>query len=205
MPETIKTGRVAGQRASEILKAGGIVVYPTETMYGLGALATNHEAVNKIFQIKQRPPEKLLPVIVCSFNQAQKYFMFSKTDLKLARRFWPGPLSFVLKTKSKKVRAALKSAYVAVRFSSGRLAASIARCAGAPIVSTSANISGKPGCFTLSAVKKQFTHTAIKPDLYIDGGQLKKSLPSTVIRTKDSKMITFREGKIPVKVLRRIL
>jgi len=190
-----------------ILKGGGVIVYPTESLYGLGALATDREAVKKIFKIKQRPLGKMLPVIVGSLNQAQRYFVLSKTDLKLARRFWPGPLSLVLKTKSKKIERALNSKYVdvAVRLSASRFASAVAKRAGAPIVSTSANISGKPGCFTVSAAKKQFTHTTIKPDLYIDGGRLKKSPPSTVIRIRGSKIITFREGKIKIKTLEKFL
>lgn len=198
--ETVKV-----KKAVSILKGGGVVVYPTETLYGLGALATDRGAVKKIFKIKQRPSEKLLPVIVGSLNQAQRYFVLSKTDLKLARRFWPGPLSLVLRTKSKKIERALNSKYVAVRFSASRFASAVAKRAGAPIVSTSANVSGKPGCSTVSAAKKQFTYTVIKPDLYIDGGRLKKSSPSTVIRTRGSKITVLREGKIPVKVLKRVL
>ncbi len=184
------------KEAVSVLKESGVIVYPTETLYGLGALATDREAVKKIFKIKKRPAEKLLPVIVGSVNQTQRYFELSKLELKLARRFWPGPLSLILKTKSAKIERALGSKYVAVRFSSNRLASAIARCAGAPVISTSANISGKSGCFTLSAVKRQLAYFAAKPDLYIDGGRLKKSPPSTVIRMHGKKLGLIREGKI---------
>jgi L-threonylcarbamoyladenylate synthase len=147
---------VAIKRAAEVLSGGGTVVFPTETLYGLAAMATNKAAVQKVYAIKHRPREKLLPVIVGSFAQAQQYFIFSREELTLARRFWPGPLTLVLKTRSKKLAATVGGNRVAVRYSANAVAARLALCAGAPITATSANVSGKPGCFTITSVKRQF-------------------------------------------------
>jgi L-threonylcarbamoyladenylate synthase len=205
MPKILRAGQTAAKAAAKVLRNGGTVIFPTETLYGLGGLATDREAVKKIIRMKKRTSGKILPVIVGSLNQAQRYFVFTKTDLKLARHFWPGPLSLVLKTKSKKIRNALNSDYIAVRFSASRFASDVARYAMAPIISTSANISGKPGCFTVAAVLKQFTLSTVKPDLYVDGGRLKKSSPSTVIRTRGSKITISREGKIKIKMLEKFL
>jgi len=198
MPKMSKTEI---KEAVYILKNGGVVVYPTETLYGLGALATDKKAVKKIFKIKKRDSNKLLPVIVGSLNQAKRYFVFNKTDLRLARRFWPGPLSLILKTKSKRIEHILDSKYIAVRFSANNLAAAIAKSAGAPITSTSANISGDSDCFTISAVKKQFALASVKPDIYINGGRLKKTRASTIVNAKGSKITILREGKISRKLL----
>jgi L-threonylcarbamoyladenylate synthase len=114
---------VAIKRAAKVLTGGGTVVFPTETLYGLAAMATNKRAVGKVYAIKRRPREKLLPVIVGSFAQAQKYFIFSRVELAVARRFWPGPLTLVLKTRSKKLAAAVGGDRVAVRYSATTVAA----------------------------------------------------------------------------------
>ncbi len=205
VPETIKTGQTAVREAARVLRESGVIVYPTETLYGLGALATDRKAVTKISRVKRRPGKKVLPIIVGNLSQAKKHFMFSKTDLRLAKHFWPGPLSLILKIKSPEIKRALKSKDAVVRFSSGVVASEIALLSGAPIVSTSANISGHSGCFTVSAVKRQFANSAAKPDLYVDGGRLRRSPPSTIIRTQNSKITAIREGKVKIKTLEEFL
>ena len=191
------------KRAGEVLSRGGTVVFPTETLYGLAVMATNKKAVEKVYAIKCRPREKLLPVIVGSFAQAQKYFIFSRVELALARRFWPGPLTLVLKTRSKKLAVAVGGNYVAVRWSANTIAARLAICAGAPITSTSANISGKPGCFTIASVKRQLG-ARVDPDLFLNDGTLKRSLPSTIVRVRRGRISVLREGKISTKELKSV-
>jgi L-threonylcarbamoyladenylate synthase len=184
-------------RAARVLAHGGTVVFPTETLYGLAASALNANAVRKVYAIKHRSKEKLLPVIVGSFAQARKYFAFSRTELLLARRFWPGPLSLVLKARSRRLAAAVGGDRVAVRWSANVVAARLAILAGAPIIATSANLSGKPGCFTIHSVKWQFGHAAgvfADPDMYLDGGTLARSLPSTIVRVRRGRIIVIREG-----------
>ncbi len=202
---------VAIKRAAKVLTGGGTVVFPTETLYGLAAMATNKKAVGKVYAIKRRPREKLLPVIVGSFAQAQKYFIFSRVELAFARRFWPGPLTLVLKTRSKKLEAAVGGDRVAVRYSANTVAARLAIYAGVPITATSANISGKPGCFTIASVKRQFGRVVggrssaarVDPDLFLNGGTLKRSLPSTIVRVLQGRIIVLREGKVPARRLIR--
>lgn len=186
---------------------GGSIVFPTETLYGLGAVATNKRAVRKIYLIKGRSAKKLLPVIVGSIGQAKRYFILNRDDLKLMRRFWPGPLSLILKTKSKKLIDAIGSDTLAVRLSSSKLARDLATFCDAPIVSTSANISGQPGCFTISAVKRQLLQAdkSARPDLFINGGKLIKSLPSTIISTSRHGPLLIREGKIKFAAVTRTL
>lgn len=196
-------------QAARVLRAGGTAVFPTETLYGLAALATDRAAVRKVYAIKCRPREKMLPVIVGSFAQAQKYFIFSRAELALERRFWPGPLTIVLKTRSKELAAAVGGDRVAVRFSASHVAARLAILAGAPIIATSANISGKPGCFTLAAVRRQLCRgsgrdaqtRASSPDIFLDGGTLTRSLPSTIVRVRRGKIIILRKGRIPTAAI----
>lgn len=168
--------------------------------YGFAAIATDKDAVRAVYAIKRRPREKLLPVIVGSFVQARKFFIFSPAELLLAKKFWPGPLTLVLKTRSKKLAAAVGSDRVAVRYSANAIASALALGAGAPITATSANISGKPGCFTIAAVKRQFT-SARRPDLFLNGGMLPRSLPSTIVRVQRGRLIILREGAVPSESL----
>jgi L-threonylcarbamoyladenylate synthase len=187
------------KQAGAVLADGGTVVFPTETLYGLAAMATNSAAVRKVYAIKCRSREKLLPVIVGSFSQAKKYFIFSRAELALAKKFWPGPLSLVLATRSRALAAAVGSDRVAVRYSASTVAARLALLAGAPITATSANVSGKPGCFTVLSAKRQLGHVSgrhASPDMFLDGGKLKQSLPSTIIRVKRNCIITIRDGAV---------
>jgi L-threonylcarbamoyladenylate synthase len=208
MPEILKADKAGIKYALNVLKRGGTVVFPTETLYGLGAASTDGEAVEKIYRIKKRPPEKLLPVIVGSMEQAKDYFILSRNDLKLANKFWPGPLSLILRTKSKKLMTALKGDSLAVRFSADPIAGKLAQLLGAPLISTSANTSGKSVCFTIAAVKRQFAGNVEteQPDLFLDGGGLKKSLPSTIVRTEKNGPSLIREGKIPfAKIIEELI
>lgn len=183
-------------QAVDVLKRGGVVVYPTETQYGLGAIATNVDAVKHIFAIKNRPFEKHLPVIVGSLEQARKYFVFSKTDLKLAHQFWPGPLSLVLKTKSKRIAKALGSDRVAVRVSSNSVARELALLVSVPIIATSANISGSIPGRTIREIKQQFASSPSQPDVYLAGRLSKNILPSTIVRTNGASVEIVREGRV---------
>jgi len=201
MSETVKENTFDIEHALDILKRGGTIVFPTETLYGLGALSTNKIAVEKVYQIKRRPKEKLLPVIVGSMEQVQEYFSLGRDDIKLAKKFWPGPLSLILRTKSNKLIDALGNDLLAVRLSANPLAVKLSLHSGAPLISTSANISGRPGCFTIAAVKRQLASLKRpeQPDLFIDGGALNKSQPSTIVRTNKGKLSLIREGKIQFK------
>ncbi len=205
MSETVRDNRTGIKAAATILKRGGTVVFPTETLYALGAAATNGGAVRKIYRIKRRQKDRLLPVIVGSIGQARHYFVLKGDNAKLARAFWPGALSLILRTKSKRLSTSLGNDYVAVRLSANQTAKELAGACRAPIVSTSANLSGKPGCFTVAAVIRQLAKSDHLPDLYIDGGTLRKSPPSTIICAGAKGVSLIREGKVPLQRITRLL
>ncbi len=200
-------------RAGAMLAGGGTVVFPTETLYGLAASVLDASAVRKVYAIKRRSLEKQLPVIVGSFAQARKFFLFSRAELSLARRYWPGPLAIVLKARSRRVALAVGGDRVAVRWSADPVAARLAILTGAPIIATSANLSGKPGCFTVRAVKRQLGGSARRaaravarravagPDMYLDAGTLTRSLPSTIVRVRRGRVEVLREGKISLEMI----
>jgi L-threonylcarbamoyladenylate synthase len=207
VPETLKNNRSGIEHALKILKRGGVVAFPTETLYGFGAIATNNAAVKRIYKIKGRKLNKSLPVIIGDMKQAKKYFTMNRNDLMLANKFWPGPLSLILKTRSKKLKTSLRTDLIAVRLSASPLAAKLARMSGAPIISTSANISGSPGCLTVDDIKDQFANISAsrQPDIFLDGGKLKSSVPSTIVRTEENGILIVREGKIkPKDIIRAI-
>jgi len=185
------------------IKKGGLVVYPTETSYGLGADATNEVAVRKIFAIKKRSSEKSLPMIVGSLRQAEKFVRFSSVARRLGHRYWPGPLTLVLPIKSG-VNLAIGVRFhgtvhgtAAVRVSSHPIARAIVQRLGRPLVSTSANISGKIPCYSIATCKKQFGRRA-KDIIFVDGGRLKKQPPSTIVSVIGKKITVIRQGLIVI-------
>lgn len=181
------------------------MVYPTETLYALGCLATVKKSVRRLNRIKKRPKDNLFPVIVGSVQQARRFFFFSPSELRAAKLFWPGPLSLVLRVKSSSLRNAIGADRIAVRISKNQIASKLARESRAPIVSTSANLSGQYGCFTLRCVKRYFGASSPKPDFFLNGGRLQESLPSTLLIFEKRKWRVLREGKIPSALLQKKL
>ncbi|EKD33162.1 MAG: hypothetical protein ACD_76C00079G0003 [uncultured bacterium] len=193
MPNTHSTSE-----AVQILRNGGTVVYPTETAYGLGADATNANAVKKVFAIKGRAPDMAVPIIVRDLAHAQEIAHFSKKALALAREFWPGPLTLVLPEKKQAGLAkwATQKGYVALRVSSHHVSKELASGLGRPIVSTSANRSGCGSCFDIECVRKQFAGSEYQPDYIIDAGKLPDTKLSTIIRVVEESVEVLRQGEI---------
>lgn len=173
--------------ASAILKKGGLIIYPTETCYGLGADATNLRAVRKIIEVKARKTGKFIPIIISDMKMAEKYIVLNKDIKKLMRKFMPGPLTLVAKKKKIKTKRLLGG----FRIPSNRFAINLVRRFGKPITATSANISGKNPIYKISDIKKIFTD---KVDLIIDSGNLLRRKPSTVFDVSSKRIL--RKGKI---------
>lgn len=179
------------KEAVQILKRGGTVVFPTETAYGLAADATNKKAVKHIFKLKERPLEKSLPWIAASLSMTKKYVTFSPPALKLVKKYWPGPLTIVLPRKKGR-------GTVALRVSGNIIAQKLSADLKKPIISTSANISGEPTCYSAEEVEKQFAKKSLQPDLLLDGGILKKNKPSTIIKIEKNKIVVLRQGAVKI-------
>jgi L-threonylcarbamoyladenylate synthase len=187
------------RRAAAILRRGGLVAFPTETVYGLGANALDEKAVAKIFAKKGRPHDNPVIVHVSDLKMLRKV---AKAPSSLARtliaRFWPGPLTLLLSKKSSlpsSVTAGLPT--VAVRMPQG-LARDLVRLAGVPIAAPSANLSGRPSPTTAQHVAEDF------PDVYVlDGGPAAHGVESTVVSLDPPAVL--REGAIPGDLLRRTI
>lgn len=175
------------KEAIAVLAKGGVVVYPTETAYGLAADVTNAKAVRQIYAIKGREKGMRLPWIVADRQMAEKYVGLSPAMKRLAAKHWPGPLTVVGKK-------------AAVRVSSHPIARALARGLGRPITATSANVSGQPACYSVRAFLKQTGLVSpirrIGPLSFVDVGLLPRRKPSTIVSEQDGKIVVLRQGSI---------
>ncbi len=179
----------------EILKAGGVVVFPTETSYGIGCDATNARAVRKVFAIKGRPDGKGTPLIVESLAVAERWGVFSPTAKKLAKNYWPGALTIVapLPVGSPIAKAVLQDKTIALRVSGNAVARALAKGLGRPLVATSANLSGQPPCYSVRAFLRQVPQGV---DACVDVGALPKRKPTTLVKVIGDTMEVLRQGTI---------
>lgn len=198
--EVIRTRRrlslPAIRRVLAILRAGGTIVFPTETSYGLGCDALDPSALRKVYALKGRPGTKALPVIMADRRMVGRFVRISRAAQGRIRRYWPGPLTLVLP-----IRRALPSALtggrrsLAVRMSSHPIAQQIVRVFGSPIVATSANRSGAPSLYTVRTLRRHFR--AGLPDLVIDAGALPRRPASTIIACSGRRLRLIRAGAVP--------
>ncbi|MFA6391704.1 MAG: L-threonylcarbamoyladenylate synthase [Patescibacteria group bacterium] len=185
------------KRIISLLKAGGIIIYPTETAYAIGGDACNIEVIKKIYSIKKRSAKLPLPVIVGSMLQAKKFVTFDSVSLKLAKKYWPGALTLILKKKNN-IPSLLTAGKrnLALRVSGNLIAQSIALGLGGPLISTSANSSKEKECYSISMVRKQISNLNGLVSVIIDAGKLPSVVPSTIAQIKSNKIVTLRKGNI---------
>ncbi|MBT4210194.1 MAG: threonylcarbamoyl-AMP synthase [Candidatus Komeilibacteria bacterium] len=186
------------QKALEILEAGGTIIYPTETSYGLGCDFYNQTAAAKIYKIKGRG-KKPLSVIVPDIIAASTLVEFSDQSRRLALENWPGALTLVLPFKYKQINHHIDS-HLALRISSHPIADALANSFAKPIVATSANISDNPDSYKPEDIKKQFKDAKFKPDLFINAGELPERATSTIIKFVGDKGEILRQGDIKIKL-----
>jgi L-threonylcarbamoyladenylate synthase len=184
----------------DILKNGGIVVYPTETFYGLGVKFDMEDSLKKLYDIKQRPEEKAMPLIIGNKGLLTVVAAsINDTALSLIDRFWPGPLTLIFlanENLSEYITAGTHT--IAVRIPGESFALQLAKTANFPITATSANPSGLPPAQDAESVIKYFGD---KIDLIIDGGHTSGGLPSTIVDVTGDKIKILREGVIKKELL----
>jgi L-threonylcarbamoyladenylate synthase len=196
--------REAISRAAEIIRAGGLVAFPTETVYGLGADALNPRAVKKIFVAKGRPLDNPIIVHIAELGQLKVLAdSLSAEAVALARRFWPGPLTLVLK-KSARVPDTVTAGQqtVAVRMPRNNIALALIRASGVPIAAPSANLSQRPSGTTGMHV---FYDLAGRIDLVLDAGPVEIGVESTVLDISTQPPTILRPGAVTVEELGSIL
>ncbi len=200
----IKQQRNSILQAVKVLQQGGVVVYPTETAYGLGADATNARAVEHIFELKGRIHKKTVLVLMRDIEMVKEYAHINTEELKLMRAFWPGALTLVLRAKKQAyVRLArgvvARDGAIAVRVSSNAVAAGLVKHLGRPLVSTSANRAGGSNTYSVQSVQKQLgarLRGASFPYYIYDAGRLPRCKPSTVARVYKEKIKILRQGDV---------
>jgi L-threonylcarbamoyladenylate synthase len=186
------------QTALQILQSGGIVAFPTDTVYGLGALAFNNNAIESIYTAKDRPIEKAIPILIGNLSDLNKVAEdIPNMALRFAARFWPGPLTCVIPKKQTLPSAVSATPTVAVRIPDHHDARSLLRAAG-PMAVTSANISGKPSPSTAQEVYNQLNG---RIPLILDGGKTKGGIPSTLVDCTGKEPVILREGPISLSEL----
>lgn len=202
----IKANPQGIKEAVKILKKFGVIVYPTETSYGLGADPFSKKAVKKVFQIKKRKFSKALTVVVADLKMAKKYAQFDKVSLKLAQKHWPGPLTIILNQKTQKKDKQIISDLTrkgtpdfGIRVPGNQFSRTLIKKFGKPLTSTSANISGQKECYNVREIKKQFGKNKFKPDLVLNTGSLPHRPVSTVVSVLDNKIKVLRKGPIKIR------
>ena len=202
--EHIKITDIAAQendlfRAASVLRAGGLVVFPTETVYGLGGDATRDEAAKKIYAAKGRPSDNPLIIHIANPADAEAYAETNALYYSLAKAFMPGPLTVILPRKNtipKSTTGGLDS--VAVRCPSHPVAHRLIELCGFPIAAPSANLSGKPSPTSAAHVAKDMDG---RVDMILDGGESEIGLESTIVKIDGDGLILLRPGGITCDAL----
>jgi L-threonylcarbamoyladenylate synthase len=192
------------RRAVEALKRGKVIVFPTETLYGLGADAFNGTAVEQVFELKGRNRQQPIPVLVADMEMLR--VVVDEIPLgarRLMDQFWPGPLTIVLPARKGTPEPLLNAdARVGVRISSHPVATQLVRALGRPLTATSANRSGEEPARTLEEARRTFGQQI---ESYIAGGTLTSKAGSTVVEIDRNGLKVIREGDISAATLREVL
>lgn len=192
------------EMAAEVIRKGGLVAFPTETVYGLGADALNPKAVKKVFEVKGRPADDPVIVHIADKKELRKLAEEIPEEAeRLMERFWPGPLTIIFK-KTKRVPKVTTGGLetVAVRMPDNPIALSLIKKSGKPIAAPSANLFGKPSPTSAKHVMKDLGE---RVDLILDGGSTRIGVESTVIDTTSSPPVLLRPGGVTLEELREVV
>ena len=189
-------------QALEVLENGGLVAFPTDTVYGVGALAFNAEAVKSIFAAKDRPVEKAIPILIGGPEDLDKVSIeVSVIAEKLAARFWPGPLTLVIPKHPNLPDVVSATPTVGVRVPDHPIARALLRVAG-PMAVTSANISGQESPKSARDVYRQLNGCI---PLILDGGETPGGVSSTVVDCLGVEPVILREGSVTLEEIQSVL
>ena len=180
------------EQASKIIEDGGIVVFPTDTVYGIGCNPYNKESAKKVYEIKSRDFSKPFPVLVYSKEIASQIAEFDEISEKLVEEFWPGQLTILLKLKDTKLKESLNlSDKIALRVPNHKCTlALLEKCHY--LIGTSANVSGQPSFFDPAECIKSVENY----DVFVDGGTITSKGESSIIQIEDGEIKIIREGSL---------
>lgn len=172
------------EQAVTALKNGGIIVFPTDTAYGLGCDFQNQVAISRILTVKGRT-DTHFTIVAASIEQVQQFFTLNDRARQLAKQYWPGPLSIVVNDQ------------FSIRVPNNDIARELAEKCGKPIIATSANKSKQPAEYSCDGAKRVLGEQNV--DVWVDGGALEPRKPSTVVDTRGETLHIIRQGEITLK------
>lgn len=183
------------RRAAEILQAGGLAVFPTETVYGLAAARNNPSAIERLRNAKRRPETQPFAALIAD-NADVRQFVDNppRHAVELMKAFWPGPMTLVLPARDGET--------IGLRMPDHALARAIIRAAGTGVAATSVNVSGEPPLASIAEIAAEFSG---KVDLIIDGGPPMSGRPSSVIMVNDNGWRLLREGEITAAMIEELI
>ena len=191
------------QWAAELIRSGGVIAFPTETVYALGADAMNERAVQRVFHLKKRMSGKPVAIFLPKSEDLKKIVKgITPSASKLIKEFWPGPLTLIFKSKPGQMTYLTeKEGKLGVRVSSSKFVQSLLIETRTPLTATSANLAGKPEPVSAEQVLSYFDG---KIDLVINGGSSYTAMPSSVVDVSEKIPILLREGRIPYEKLKKV-
>ena len=191
------------KKSAKIIKNGGIVVFPTETVYGIGTNGLDKNAVAKLFEVKQRPLNKPISLLVNNIDMINKISKdITELEYALIKEFFPGPLTIILKKKEIVPNIVTSNSdTVGVRMPSNEIALKLIEFSGVPLATPSANISGKPSGTNLDDITKDFNE---KVDLFINGGPSQIGLSSTIVKVINGIPHILRQGSITEEQIKSV-
>ena len=196
----ISCNNVGIQKAAQIINKGGIVIFPTDTVYGIGCDPYNQKAVFSLYKIKKREKTKPLPVIGYSKKELEKIAEFNNKAEKIAELFWPGPITLILKVKDENIKKSLGlGKKIAVRVPNNQCVLSLLKECKL-LVATSANISGTTSLTDPNDCKRDLNGY----DLLIDGGILSDNGESTIVEIDGNKIKIVRSGSVSEEELKKL-
>ena len=188
------------QKAASAINDGAVIVFPTDTVYGLGCNPYNHDAVLSLYEIKKREKTKPFPVIGYSKEELEKIAEFNTLEEKIAETFWPGAITLILKVKDKEIQKSLSlGEKIAVRVPNNKCALALLKECKL-LVGTSANISGaRP-----FSDPKECTENLTGYDLFIDGGIISSEGESTIVEIENNNVKILRKGSISEEMIKEL-
>ena len=188
------------EMAAKVIKSGGIVIFPTDTVYGIGCDPFNIKAVERIYKIKNRESQKLFPVLGYSQHELEKIVVFTTDMKKIIKKFWPGPITIIAKIKDDKIRHSMNlKEKIAVRIPNNQCILSILKKCKF-LIGTSANISGSKSFTDPNDCEKELDGY----DILIDGGRISSGGESTIIEFDENGFKILREGSISEEEIKKL-
>jgi L-threonylcarbamoyladenylate synthase len=181
-----KTIQEALEKSRQVLESAGVIVFPTDTIYGLGANALSEDAISKIYKIKKRNINKPISILVRDIAMAKKVACIDSKAEKILEKIWPDSITVILRKKDIiPYMLTANEEKIAVRVSNNFFVNQLLQKVDFPITATSANISGEENLLLASEIKSKFSNVEHSPDLFINSGDLENRLPSTIIDLTD--------------------